>query len=277
MVPSANIALVNDMPEGKGKTKKVYFEVWERTGVTEHMGGVEATKDLARMSSVAPGQLIIDIGCGTGYMAAYLAGHFDVKVVCVDITAGLLPIARERIRLEGLSGRVSFVRADAHDLPFRAGTFDRAIAESVLVFCDKGKVSKEAFRILKAGGIFGDNELTLIKPPPAELVEMLSSDKGLGMKPLTEKEWLETYKNAGFRPAGARVRKVNYLMQVIDHLRIDGVINYFTSAIRGVSDAHLREVFFNKYMQKAARKFYSYVEFGLYTSEKPGVAGAKER
>ncbi len=259
------------MPEGAVK-EKVYFRVWERTGITEHMGGIRATKDLARMSKAAPGQLVLDIGCGTGYMAAYLAGHCDARVVCIDLTAGLLPIARERIRRAGLSDRVSFIRADAHHLPFRDGAFDTAIAESVLVFCDKGKVSKEAYRILKAGGIFGDNELTLTKQPPAELAEVVSSDRGLGMAPLTEGEWLETYKKAGFRPVASCVRPANYLSQVVDHLRIDGVINYFTSAIRGASDPYLKKKFFNPQILKAAGKYRSYMEYGLYASEKPNEA-----
>lgn len=256
------------MPEGAVK-EKVYFRVWERTGVTEHMGGIGATKELARMSRVAPGQLILDIGCGTGYMAAYLAGHFSVNVVCMDITPGVLAGARERMRREGLSGRVSLIKADAHLLPFRDRVFDTAIAESVLVFCDKGKVSKEAYRVLKAGGAFGDNELTLVKQPPAELAEVVSSDRGLGMAPLTEVEWLETYKKAGFRPVKSRVRPANYLSQVIDHLRIDGVINYFASAIRGASDPYLKKKFFNSQILKAAGKYRSYMEYGLYVSEKP--------
>jgi ubiquinone/menaquinone biosynthesis C-methylase UbiE len=253
---------------------KVYFEVWERTGVTEHMGGIEAMKSLARMSKVAPGQLILDIGCGTGYTAAYLARHLDAEVICMDITSGLLAIARKRTGREGLSGHVSLVRADAHHLPFRTEVFDRVIAESVLVFCDKGKVSKEACRILKAGGIFGDNELTLIKPPPAELIEILSS--GLGMEPLAKNEWIETYKKAGFCSVGAYVRPINFLTQVVDHIRIDGAIKYFTSAIKGISDVRLRKKFFNKYMQKAVRKFSSYAGYGLYISEKPKVPCTKE-
>lgn len=255
---------------------KIYFKVWERTGITEHMGGIEATETLARMIRVAPGHLILDIGCGTGYTATYLARHFDAKVVCMDIMPGILAVARARIIRDGLSDSVSFVRADAHYMPFRAGVFDRALAESVLVFCDKGRVSIEASGILKSGGLFGDNELTFMKPPPAELREILSIDRGLGMEPQTENDWQETYKKAGFCPVWSRVSSVDFLSQLIDHIRIDGPIKYFSSALKGVSDVRLRKEFFNMYTGKAARKFSSYVGYGLYVSEKSSESCAHD-
>lgn len=232
------------------------------------MGGIEATKTLAGMTRVAPGQLILDIGCGTGYTAAYLARDLNGIVVCMDLMPGLLAIARKRTIQEGLSDQVSFVLADAHHMPFRAGVFDRALAESVLVFCDKGRVSDEVSRTLKSDGIFGDNELTFMKLPPAELREILSSDRGLGMEPLMENDWLDTYKKAGFCPVWTRVSPVNFMSQLIDHIRIDGLIHYFSSAIKGVFDVRLRKEFFNKYTGKAARKFSSYIGYGLYVCEK---------
>ncbi len=255
-------------PEPTKAPEKIYFQVWERTGVTEHMGGIEATEALARMARVASGQLILDIGCGTGYTAAYIARDHKARVICIDLMPGLLTIAGKRITREGLGDRVSFIRADAHHMPFRNGVFDRALAESVLVFCDKEQVANEVSRILKPGGLFGDNELTFLEPPPAELREMLSMDRGLGMEPMTENGWEEIYKNSGLYPVSRRVRRVNFLSQLIDHIRIDGPIRYFSSAIKGITDVRLRKGFFNKYTGKAARKFSSYVGYGLYVSER---------
>jgi ubiquinone/menaquinone biosynthesis C-methylase UbiE len=267
------------MSASPGRTKtsdKIYFVVWERTGVTEHMGGIEATKTLARMMRINPGQLVLDIGCGTGYTAAYMARELHARVVCMDILPGLLATARERAAREGVNDRVSFVRADAHHLPFKAGVLDRALAESVLVFCKKSQAVGEISRVLKPAGLFGDNELTYLRPPPEELREIFSADRGLGMEPLLENDWKEIFTKADICPIWTCIGRVNFLSQLVDHIRIDGLINYFSSAIRGVSDVRLRKEFFNKYTGKSGRKFSSYTAYGLYVGEKSSGSCARD-
>jgi ubiquinone/menaquinone biosynthesis C-methylase UbiE len=45
------------------------FDIWEKLGVTEHLGGIKATKHLIDLCGIIPGQFVLDMGCGTGYMA----------------------------------------------------------------------------------------------------------------------------------------------------------------------------------------------------------------
>lgn len=251
------------------KTRRVPFTVWERTGITEHMGGIRATESLVGLMMVTPGLLILDIGCGTGYTACLLAKRFNARVVGMDASAGLLARAQERAEKEGVSDMVTFARGDTNRLPFKDGVFDRELAESVLVFCDKGLVAREAYRTLKSNGSFGDNELMFLKPPPAELIELLSSSgSGLGVEPLLEGEWRRAFKDAGFDTIASYVYPINYLTQVIDHIRVDGLKNYLTSAIKGIKNSDLRRSFINKKTLNAGLKFSAYVGFGLYVCKK---------
>ena len=64
-----------------------------------------------------------------------------------------------------MSDKVKVTEADAHALPFPSDTFDAVLAESVLIFCEKNKVASEVYRVLKPGGVFGDNEATYVKHP----------------------------------------------------------------------------------------------------------------
>jgi len=69
---------------------------------------------------LAPTGLAIDIGCGPGTNAAYLA-RLGMSVVGVDLAGGALNLAVDRLRRNqlGLLSRVSFVQADVTCLPFR--------------------------------------------------------------------------------------------------------------------------------------------------------------
>jgi len=49
-----------------------YYE-WEKFGLTNHIGGIQATRRLIERCGITPGQYILDVGCGTGYTACLLA------------------------------------------------------------------------------------------------------------------------------------------------------------------------------------------------------------
>jgi len=147
--------------------KFTIYDAWERFGLTKHWGGIYATRQLIKLCNITQGQHILDTGCGTGYTACLLAKICQVDVVAVDIRSKVLEEAKKRIAKEGVGDRVKTIKADAHELPFPSNTFDVVIAESVLAFCDKKKVSSEIYRVLKPSGVFGNNEGTYLKPPPA--------------------------------------------------------------------------------------------------------------
>lgn len=72
-----------------------------------------------------PGQRILDIGCGWGGMALYLAAHADVQVLGVTLSTEQLALARQRASERGLADRVKFELID-----YRAveGSFDRIVS-----------------------------------------------------------------------------------------------------------------------------------------------------
>jgi SAM-dependent methyltransferase len=72
---------------------------------------------------VAPGGLVLDLGCGTGAHAVRLARR-GCDVVAVDLTREGVRSARARFAREKLRGR--FLVADAEHLPFRADSMNVA-------------------------------------------------------------------------------------------------------------------------------------------------------
>jgi ubiquinone/menaquinone biosynthesis C-methylase UbiE len=84
--------------------------------------------------------------------------------------------------------------ADAHALPFPTGTFDAVLTKSVLVFTDPKRAASEMYRVLKLGGCFGSNELTVLNPLPARSRELLAE---LGINVNFRSEWKAVFMDAG--------------------------------------------------------------------------------
>ncbi len=80
---------------------------------------------LAAKLNLAPGQTILDIGCGWGDLALYLAGLEDVEVTGVTLSREQADLAQARAREAGLDGRVRFVLQDYREVE---GRFDRIVS-----------------------------------------------------------------------------------------------------------------------------------------------------
>jgi len=86
-------------------------------------------RHIAAKLMLKPGQRVLDIGCGWGGMALYLAQVAQVEVLGVTLAEEQLTLARERAEAAGLADRVRFELLD-----YRAvdQTFDRIVSVGML-------------------------------------------------------------------------------------------------------------------------------------------------
>lgn len=82
-------------------------------------------RHIAAKLQLAPGQRILDIGCGWGGMALYLAHHEDLEVLGVTLSEEQHKVACERAEALGLSHRVRFELRDYREVQ---GPFDRIVS-----------------------------------------------------------------------------------------------------------------------------------------------------
>ena len=68
---------------------------------------------------------ILDVGCGFGATNLVLAREFlDSEIVGIDLSEPLLELARQSAADLDLGSRVRFEKADVHEIPFEADSFE---------------------------------------------------------------------------------------------------------------------------------------------------------
>ncbi|MFN8378459.1 MAG: class I SAM-dependent methyltransferase [Anaerolineae bacterium] len=147
-----------------------YFDFQAAAGVTKHIGGASATDDLTSLCRLQPGQGVLDVGCGVGFTARYLAQSVRLHVVGVDLRAGMVERAREYSANVPVDIRPEFRLADAQSLPFEDNRFDAVICESVLAFVpNRALALAEFIRVTKPGGWVGFTEAFWAKQPSPDM------------------------------------------------------------------------------------------------------------
>ena len=98
----------------------------------------------------ARGQRVLDVGMGLGTDLVKFA-RAGAHTTGIDFTPRSVDLVKRRLALEGLSAEV--LAADAEDLPFQNGQFDRVFAWGVFHHTpDPGRAIAEAIRVLRPGG-----------------------------------------------------------------------------------------------------------------------------
>ena len=90
-------------------------------------GGKKA--HIAAKMFIQPGQRVLDIGCGWGGFALYLARHYDIEVTGVALAPDQISFCKERAEAAGLADRVTFELMDYRDVQ---GQFDRISSVGLL-------------------------------------------------------------------------------------------------------------------------------------------------
>jgi SAM-dependent methyltransferase len=164
-----------------------------------HARGFVATIELADRLPIARGQHVLDIGCGLGGPARYVAQRFGCRVSGIDITRPFVEAANKLTTLLHMENSVRIEHGDGHALPYPDRHFDGAYAQHVTMnVAGRPAFFAEAFRVLKSGGFFAltEHALGATGDPfyPAPWSE--DSSRSYLVTPEQTREWLE---EAGFR------------------------------------------------------------------------------
>ncbi|MGE5813471.1 MAG: class I SAM-dependent methyltransferase [Acidobacteriota bacterium] len=109
---------------------------------------------LINQASIAPGQRVLDIGCGTGGLVVRLKQlHPDVTVVGLDPDAKAL--ARAQRKSEAAGAGIQLDQAFSDRMPYPGGSFDRVLSSFMFHHLSKEakiRTLSEVRRVLGPGG-----------------------------------------------------------------------------------------------------------------------------
>lgn len=98
---------------------------------------------------------VLDIGTGPGYVPIGIAKLYNTEVIGIDLSEGMIALAQENARREGLGDRLKFEVGDGKELRFEDGSFDMVVSTATLHHWRRPvKVLNEGYRVLQPGGEF---------------------------------------------------------------------------------------------------------------------------
>ncbi len=118
-----------------------------------HGRGLEATVELADGLKVSSEDNILDVGCGIGGPARYIADRFGCHVKGIDLTAEFCEVGRALNEQLSLADLVTIEQGNALQMPFEDQSFNGAYSMNVSMNIeDKDGLYKELHRVLKPRG-----------------------------------------------------------------------------------------------------------------------------
>ncbi len=130
-----------------------------------HLGGAAATRELAALAHLRPGQRVLDVACFLGGPARYLAREYGCRVTGLDISRATVEGARKLTVAAGCSDMVDFVVGDAGALPFPAASFEVVWGQDS--WPHQAGIIPEAARVLVPGGTLACTNSVRGPVPPA--------------------------------------------------------------------------------------------------------------
>lgn len=257
---------------GIAADQALYFDMLAEMGHTKHIGGLAATMRLMELINPREKDYVLDVGCGVGIAAAFLAQQYNCHVVGVDITPRMLVRARERAKRKGVTALTDFRVADMHALPFEDGYFDALIAESVICFSSsKELVLAEMIRVVKPGGHLAFTEATWRIPPPPNMARMMTHSLGLPEGMLQHEAWQAVLESSELEQLVAEEYPISFREEARNQssrIDISDYLRTFGRFLKVLANPAYRAIY-REALSSQPASYYNYIGYGVYSGVKP--------
>ena len=121
-----------------------------------HIGGRQASEDFLGQLDLTPEKQVLDVGCGLGGAARFVASRYGCQVTGIDLTPEFIETGKVVCGWVGLDNRVFLHLGSALAMPFADHVFDCAYMLHVgMNIVDKAKLCSEVNRVLRPSSLFG--------------------------------------------------------------------------------------------------------------------------
>jgi len=153
--------------------------------------------NILSLAQVSPGDIILDLGCGSGHQTKMLADLTGAsgKAYGLDLTPAMILKAQSLFKQPNLV----FIQGDIHQLPFDSGAFDLITSNCVINHSlHKDVVYTEINRVLKKNGRFLIADIMAVKELPAHIKADPEAIAQCYGGAILKKDYLTLLKKIGF-------------------------------------------------------------------------------
>jgi SAM-dependent methyltransferase len=177
------------------------------------------------LAQLKQGEIVLDLGSGGGIdvlLSAKRVGPTG-KAYGLDMTDEMLALARENQRRAGVEN-VEFVKGEIENIPLPNNSVDVIISNCVInLSADKGRVLREAFRVLKPGGRLAVSDVVLRGDVPADVRASVLLWVGCIAGALQETEYISKLREAGFEAIDIEPTRIYKVEDARAFLAAEGV------------------------------------------------------
>jgi arsenite methyltransferase len=152
------------------------------------------------LAQLKPGEVVLDLGSGGGIdvlLSAKRVGPSG-KAYGLDMTPEMLELARKNQKQGGVPN-AEFLQGTIEDIPLPDGSVDVIVSNCVINLSpDKGKVLREAYRVLRPGGRFAVSDIVIRRELPASVRRSLEAWAGCVAGAMLDQEYRDKLSAAGF-------------------------------------------------------------------------------
>jgi len=167
-------------------------------GNSMHPGGLELTRELGQKIGITNDSKVLDVACGVGTTAIFLAKNFGCNVTGIDLGTKNVDEAIQNATKQGTISHMEFKVSDAEKIDFQDESFDHVLCEcSLCLFPDKKRTSSEIYRVTRKGGRIGISDIVVRGELPQNLRDSLYRFVCV-LEAKSEKEYRGYLQDAGF-------------------------------------------------------------------------------
>lgn len=232
-----------------------------------HPGGYKSTDEICAMLHLDENSHVLDVACGSGTTAFYLAKKYGCKVTGFDISQELIDVANSALRKSNFSDKIKFDLADALEIPYSDNSFDVVISQALFILIDeKEKVLKEISRVLKPSGYFGALELSWFKNPSKDIYEelLIKTCNDLIPRVVEFTKWESFFRSENL----THINTIKHPMtsSMIEMFETEGIYNSLKIILKMLINTPIRTRMMN--VQKYFGKYNDYLGYGIFCFQK---------